>query len=94
MTIKQLPLPPKSNKQVQEYITAIDKGYHSQFVRPVGKNWSIRHAATGEHGGTFPTREQAIIKAKKLAAAHNSEVIVFGKDGNITERIPTANGSL
>jgi hypothetical protein len=81
MTFKSLRTPPKSNKQVQEYVQAVEKGLDSYFVVKVSnKGWYVQKASTHTTNGKhFPTKAAAIETANRRAAKRNSKVYVFDK---------------
>lgn len=80
MTFKSLRTPPKSNKQVQEYVQAIEKGLDSYFVVKANKGWYVQKASTrARNGKHFPTKAAALETANKRAAKRNSKVYIFDK---------------
>ncbi|HVA11366.1 MAG TPA: DUF2188 domain-containing protein [Candidatus Dormibacteraeota bacterium] len=83
MTFKTLPSPAKSNKQVQEYVNAVEKGRNSYFVVQNGKGWYVRKASVRTSPGKlFPTKSAAISNAQARAVRRNSKVLVFDRDGS------------
>lgn len=42
MKLKKLSTPVKSNKQIQEYLSAVDKGMSGSFVVSNGRGWYVR----------------------------------------------------
>ncbi len=57
-----------------------------QHVVPNGSKWSVRRTGATRASGTFPTREEAISKAKDLAQSQQTELYIHGRDGRIRER--------
>ncbi len=87
MTFKTLPQPAKSNKQVREYVQAVEKGMDSYFVVQNGGGWYVRKASAKSGRGTlFATKTDAIQDAKSKAARRNSEVIIFDNKGVLIDR--------
>jgi hypothetical protein len=87
MTFKTLAPPAKSNKQVREYVEAVEKGLDSYFVVQNGKGWYVRKASTKIGNGTlFATKIEAIQNAKAKAAKKNSEIIIFNNKGTLLTR--------
>lgn len=86
MTFKTLRPPAKSNKQVQEYINAVEKGRNSYFVVQNGKGWYVRKASVRTSPGKlFPTKSEAERVAKARAAKRNSKVLVFDRNGSLED---------
>jgi|ERR1039458_5497996 hypothetical protein len=86
MTFKTLPPPAKSNKQVQEYINAVEKGRNSYFVVQNGQGWYVRKASVRTRPGKlFPTKAEAERVAKARAARRNSKVLVFDNKGSLRD---------
>lgn len=57
MKFKVLPTPPQSNRQVQEYVRAVEKGSKNYFVVQNGKGWYVRKASNRtSNGELFPTK--------------------------------------
>jgi hypothetical protein len=86
MTRKTLPKPAGSNKQVREYIEAVEKGYNSLFIVPTEAGWSVRHSSTGKIQQTYSTKTAAIQGAKKIATAPRTEIFVFDEAGQLLAR--------
>ncbi len=87
MTFKTLAPPAKSNKQIREYIEAVNKGFDSYFVVQNGKGWYVRKASTKTSNGTlFATKTMAIKHAKQKATRKEAEVIVFNDKGTLLSR--------
>lgn len=82
MTFKTLPPPAKSNKQVREYLDAVERGFNCYFVIQNRKGWYVRKASIRTRPGKlFPTKSEAERVAKARAARRNSEVFVFDRKG-------------
>jgi hypothetical protein len=78
MTFKQLKPPAKSNKQVQEYVQAVEKGLNSYFVIQKGTGWSVRKASTRPSSARlYTSKTEAIRNAEKNAAKRGSKVFIF-----------------
>ena len=86
MTFKTLRPPAKSNKQVQEYINAVEKGRNSYFVVQNGKGWYVRKASVRTRPGKlFSTKSEAERVAKARATRRNSKVLVFDRNGSLQD---------
>lgn len=87
MTIKTIPLPQKSTKEMRDYTQAVKRGMDSYFVVQNGKGWYVRKASdqTG-NGKLFATKIKAIDHAKEKAAMKKSEVIIFDSKGTLVSR--------
>lgn len=84
MTFKTLQPPATSNKQVKEYVRAIEKGRDSYFVIQNGKGWYVRKASVRTSPGTlFSTESEAVSAARTRAAKRNSKVLIFDKSGSV-----------
>jgi TRAP-type C4-dicarboxylate transport system substrate-binding protein len=83
MTYKTLPTPPSTNKQVREYLTAVEKGYNSIFVTATSKGWNVLLPKDKKIVGTYTDKTAALAEAKKLAQAHNGEYFVFDEAGEL-----------
>ena len=89
MTFKTLSPPAKSNKQVREYVQAVEKGLDSYFVVQNGRGWYVRKASLRSGNGTlFPNKAEAVEHAKKLSEKRNSEYLVFDNKGSLISRKP------
>jgi exonuclease V gamma subunit len=84
MTFKQLKPPAKSNKQVQEYIQAVEKGMNNYFVVHKDKGWYVQKASHNKSGQLFETKTEALSKAKELASEKKSQVFIFNSSGKFT----------
>jgi hypothetical protein len=75
--------PAKSNKQVQEYIKAAQKGLDSYLVVQNGANWYVQKGSfTTSYGKRFSSKTDAIANAKRRARRRKSEVFILGRDGS------------
>jgi len=89
MKFKTLRPPSKSNRQVREYVNAIEKGRNSYFVVQNGKGWYVRKASIRTSNGKFfPTKSEAVDNARARALRRNSEYLVFNNKGNLLSRKP------
>lgn len=84
MQRKPLPRPPKDNKQVNEYVTAVQRGLESHFVVSTGKGWSVRRPKAERASGVFETKAEAIAHAKKVSASQKTNLYVFNRDGTLS----------
>lgn len=84
MKFKRLPPPPKSNKQVQEYVQAVEKGMKNYFVMQNGNGWYVRKASDRVgNGELFATKSEAVNVAEMKAAKKDSRVFVFDRKGSL-----------
>lgn len=87
MTYKTLPLPAKSNRQINEYVQAVEKGMDSYFVVQNGKGWYVRKASErNTYGKLFPAKAEAIDYARTMARKRDSEYLIFSKKGELLQR--------
>lgn len=85
MTYKVLPKPPKANKQIQEYLSAVSRGTNGRFVIPNGKGWYVRKPDS--HKGTlYATKAEAITQAEIELKKTKGQLFVFDKNGQLIER--------
>lgn len=80
MIYKTLPQPAKPNKQVQEYLNALNKG--GRFVIPNGKSWYFLRPDSSK-SSSFTTKEEAIAQAKQELAKDKGELFIFDKAGQL-----------
>lgn len=83
MTSKVLALPSKSNKQIQEYVAAYDKGKDSIFVYKTGKRWKVKSPNNKMYTKYFSTQLEAAKEAKKQAKDTNYYVYLFKANGDL-----------
>lgn len=84
MVNKVLPKPSPSNKQIQEYMTAVRKGISSQFIIHMENGtWNLRPALEPKQAITFDSKELAIKKAKQNAKTKKGTIFIFGQDGSL-----------
>jgi hypothetical protein len=86
MTFTPLPPPAKSNRQVQEYIRAVERGRDSYFVTrsDQGKGWYVRKVSDRRtNGSLFSTKPEAMQVARQRAARKNSRVLVVDHKGSL-----------
>ena len=86
MTYKTLPKPPKSNRQVKEYVSAVKKGKNSRFVVPTKSGWVVKSATSRRATVSFSSKNVALARAKRLAQTSNGEVFVYNREGRLVER--------
>ncbi len=68
MEFVRLPPPPKSNKQVREYIEAVERGRKNYYVRQNDNGWHVRKASDRRGGQLFSTKSEAVQVARTRAA--------------------------
>lgn len=79
----------RSTKETREYAQAIEKGLESYFVVQNGNGWYVRKASLRSGGGQlYPTKEEAVDQAKKLALKRKSEYLIFDNKGTLISRKP------
>ncbi len=84
---KQPLRPPKtSNRQIQSYVAAVERGQRSQHIVRSDNGWSVKRAGASRASRTFNTQQEAISYGKKIARNNNSELFIHGADGRIRER--------
>ena len=88
MNSKELPKPSSSNKQVQEYMTAVRKGANSVFVVQKHDGWSVCPGTDPSRAVVFATKEEALQKAKAAAKTKHGEVFVFDQPGSLISQEP------
>ncbi len=84
MTYKTLPRPPKANKQVQEYLSAVSRGTNGRYVIPNGKGWYVRKP-NSQKGTLYATKTEAITQAERELKETKGQLFVFDKNGQLTE---------
>lgn len=57
-----------------------------QHVVPSSEGWSVRKAGATRATRIFPTQQDAINAATRIARNQRTEVYVHGRDGRIRER--------
>jgi len=85
MTHTTLDKPAKANKQIQEYLSAVDKGLTGRFVMQNGKGWYVRKP-DADKGVLFATKAEAIVKAKQELEQTKGELFIFDKNGQLIDR--------
>jgi len=83
MTSKELPKPSSSNKQIQEYMTAVRKGLDSLFVVETDNGWSVAPAISPGKAVIHASKEEALQQAKAAAKSKHGEVFVFDQAGSL-----------
>jgi len=58
----------------------------NQHVVPRGDQWAVVGEGSQRATSVVPTQEQAIQKAREIARAQESELLVHGRDGQIRQR--------
>lgn len=58
----------------------------NQHVVPHGKDWAIKSSGNKRATSVHSTQSEAIKKAKEIAQANQSEMLIHGKNGQIRER--------
>lgn len=86
MSPKVLQTPSRHNKQIQEYVNAVQDGMNIQFVVKSDRGWSVQRANAKKATGVFSTKQEAVSKAKDIAKNQRTGVYVFGVDGLISEQ--------
>lgn len=76
--------PAKSNRQIQEYVSAVDRGMSGRFVVPTEKGWHVRKPASKSGGSYFSSKSQAIAYAKSELSQSKGSLFVFDKRGNLS----------
>ncbi len=77
--------PAKSNKQIQEYLPAVDKGITGRFVMQNGKGWYLCKL-NSRTGKLFITKNEAVAKAKQELAKTDGELFIFDRAGQLIAR--------
>jgi hypothetical protein len=85
MTHTTLSKPAQTNKQIQEYLSAVNEGMKGRFVVPSGKGWCVRKPNNPE-GLLFTTKTEAIAKAKQELEHTKGELFIFDQDSRLTDR--------
>ena len=83
MTHKTVTKPIKSNRQIREYLDAVNKG--GRYVIPNGKSWYLLRPGN-QKSSTFSTRREAITQAKQELTADKGDLFVFDKAGRLVSR--------
>lgn len=87
MKFKKLPPPAKSNKQVQEYVDAIERGRRNYYVIQNGSGWYVRKASVRNRSGElFNSKSEAVRTAQARADRNKSRVLVFNNKGTLISR--------
>lgn len=60
---------------------------HNQHVVPHEKGWAVKGAGNERYTAIYDYQDQAIERAKDIAANYNSDVIIHRKDGSIRDRV-------
>jgi hypothetical protein len=83
MTNKVLSLPSRSNKQIQEYASAYERGKKSIFVYKTDKGWAVKTHADKKHHKYYGTQLEATKEAKKQAKEYDYFVYYFKANGDL-----------
>jgi hypothetical protein len=65
-----------------------------QHVVPSGGKWSVREAGSSRASRIFPTQDEAIEAARKIARSEGATLYIHGKDGLIRDWRSYANDLL
>ncbi len=84
MTHTTLPKPAQSNQQVQEYLSAVDKGIAGRFVVQNGKGWYLRKP-NDTTGRLFATKQAAIDRAAQELKQSKGKLFIFDDGGNLID---------
>jgi hypothetical protein len=84
MTQTTLPKPAKSNKQVQEYLSAVNKGMKSRLIFPSGKGWNVRKPS-GPSDSYFETKSEALEFARSELSKTDGQLFVFDEEGRLVD---------
>lgn len=82
----RLKTPPKSNKQVQEYVSAVQSGMNAHFVVKSSNGWSVKRVNAKKSSGIFATKQEAVAKARSIARNQGTGVYVFAADGHLSDK--------
>lgn len=85
MTHTTLAKPAESNKQIREYLAAVDKGLTGRFVMQNGKGWYVRKP-NSRKSKLYLTKAEAIAKAEQELSVTKGELFIFDKDGQLIDR--------
>lgn len=58
----------------------------SLYVIPIGNAWGVRREGNAKYTFITDHKREALIYAKEMAINNNTELIVYSKDGKVTER--------
>ena len=87
MKFRKLPPPAKSNKLVQEYVDAVEKGRRNYYVIQNGSGWYVRKASVRtSNGKLFRDKSEAVRTANARANRNKSRVLVFNNKGDLISR--------
>lgn len=59
----------------------------SQHVAPRGGKWIVRTSGAARASASFPTRQEAVARARTIAKERGTELYIHGTDGRIRERM-------
>ena len=74
---------PKNNRQVQEYVDAVQRGLDSHFVLYTAQGWIVRKPKASRASGIFNTKAEAVAHAKKISSNQNTPLFVYNRDGSL-----------
>lgn len=83
MTNKVLAQPSKTNKQIQEYVSAYERGKKSIFVYKTDKGWAVKTPANKKLLKYFNTHLEAKKEAKKQAKELDYFIYFFKANGDL-----------
>lgn len=58
----------------------------NQHVVPHKKNWAVKGEGNTRYTANMETKNEAIVKARRIAKNKRSELVIHNKNGKISER--------
>lgn len=86
MNKRLLPGSKQTNKTIDAYVQAVQKGLQAQHVTPSKNGWVVKRAGAVKSSATFKTQQDAIARARSIAKNNSTELFIHGRDGQIRER--------
>lgn len=87
MNKRALPLPSKSNAQINAYVKAANRGLQAQHVvRSTDGGWLVKRAGASRASKSFDTQKDAENYARGIAKKNKTELFIHGRDGLIRDR--------
>lgn len=71
-------------------MTAVRKGLDSLFVVETTKGWSVQPAVEPNKSIVYPSKDEALQKARAAAKAKHGEVFIFNQAGSLIGQEPAA----